>query len=174
MKKHMQYLKYIIIHKWFVLVAGLKIGAPIWRLIVHDLSKFKPSEWQPYANYFYGGPFKKFSGFVQPMGDDCTPYYNSSKEGVDEAFDKAWLLHQHRNPHHWQYWILREDSGAVKYLEMPHCYVLEMVADWLGAGRAITGKWEADDWYEKNKEKILLGPLTRRCVEAELLVAADF
>ena len=33
---------------------------------------------------------------------------------------------------------------------------------------AITGKWETLEWYEKNKEKILLHPETRYLVEGLL------
>jgi hypothetical protein len=41
-------------HKWFVLLAGLKTGAPLWRLIIHDWSKFTPAERGPYVRPFYG------------------------------------------------------------------------------------------------------------------------
>jgi hypothetical protein len=54
--KHWQYLKYVVRHKWFVLVAGLHVGAPLWRLLIHDWSKFLPCEWRPYAAFFYGMP----------------------------------------------------------------------------------------------------------------------
>jgi hypothetical protein len=43
-----------------------------------------------------------------------------------------------------------------------------MVADWMGAGRAITGKWEAKAWYEKNKATIILHDGTRKLVETIL------
>ena len=33
MRKHWLYLKYLMRHKWFVFVAGLRTGAPLWRLI---------------------------------------------------------------------------------------------------------------------------------------------
>jgi|SRR6185369_9173208 len=163
-KKHFQYLRYLVLHKWFVLVAGLKIGAPVWRLVTHDLSKFRPSEWLPYLNRFYGGPYPEFSGFSPAIkfDFDC---WSASEEGVAEAFDIAWLKHQHRNPHHWQHWILREDNGDIKEMMMPYSYVLEMVADWMGAGRVITGKWDVLTWYEKNSALIQLSPPTRRQVE---------
>lgn len=48
---------------------------------------------------------------------------------------------------------------------MPDVYILEMVADWAGAGRAITGKWSIVEWYEKNKNNIQLEVSTRRRVE---------
>jgi hypothetical protein len=51
---------------------------------------------------------------------------------------------------------------------MPERLWREMVADWMGAGRAITGKWEAAAWYAKNREIIQLAEPTRAKVEALL------
>jgi len=151
MRAHLRYLSYVVRHKWFVFLAGLKTSAPLWRLVIHDWSKFTPAEWRPYVLSFYG-PWK----------------YGDRPPVVVAAFDRAWLHHQHRNPHHWQHWILREDSGATKLLPMPEHFAREMVADWMGAGRAITGKWGALEWYTKNRAKILLAPETRCSVDALL------
>ncbi len=38
----MKYFLLIIKHKWFVLLAGIKIGCPLSRLLLHDMSKFLP------------------------------------------------------------------------------------------------------------------------------------
>lgn len=148
MKPHLRYASYIARHKWFVLRAGLKTHAPLWRLLIHDWSKMTPAEWGPYVRSFYG------------------------KEGrtpeVRSAFDGAWLHHQHNNPHHWQHWVLRQDNGEVKVIQMPEKFVREMIADWAGAGRAITGKWEVATWYDANAEKMLLHPATRVLVELHI------
>lgn len=159
--KHIKYLRYLLRHKWFVFVAGLHTGVPLWRLIIHDWSKFLPSEWFAYARFFYGN---------LPCWDQvklaCPAYdYRNTREGARELFEKAWLHHQHHNPHHWQHWILREDSGGTKALPMPNHYLREMVADWMGAGRAITGKWDAPNWYAKNRDIIVLHPATRPEIE---------
>lgn len=142
MKPHVKYAGYVARHKWFVFRAGLKTKAPLWRLIIHDWSKLTPAEWFPYVNTFYR---------------DDVP-------GAPEAFDRAWLHHQHRNPHHWQHWLLREDDGPTRTLEMPEPLVREMVADWMGAGRAITGRWDVGGWYDKNAAKIVLFPTARHLV----------
>ena len=140
--RHWSYLKYVIRHKWFVFIASWKTDCSLWRAITHDMSKFLPSEWFPYATTFY----KK----------DGSKQYNETP-----ALNMAWNYHQHRNKHHWQYWVLKQDDGDLFPLEMPIKYVREMVADWAGAGKAITGKWEVRDWYLKNKNKIILHPQTR-------------
>ena len=161
MKHHFKYAKYLIRHKWFVFVAGLRTKAPLWRLVIHDWSKFLPCEWRPYARYFYGN----LPDWDIVKRQIPSYSYNGTKQAASVAFDMAWLHHQHRNPHHWQHWVLREDSGATKLLPMPENFVREMVADWMGAGRAITGKWETAAWYEKNREKIQLNESTREKVE---------
>jgi Family of unknown function (DUF5662) len=162
---HLRYLSYLLRHKWFVFVAGLRIGGiPLWHLIVHDWSKFLPCEWFPYVAYFYGKLPSWDEAKIQ-----CPGYsYCATKEAAAQRFDVAWLHHQHTNPHHWQHWILREDSGATKLLEMPDHFLREMVADWMGAGRVITGRWEAAKWYGRNQELIQLHSDVRKKVESLL------
>ena len=146
MKRHINYGKYLLRHKWFVYLACRKMGVSLWRAIIHDASKLYPSEWFPYAECFYA--------------PDGTNQYRESKD-----FTYAWLHHQKRNKHHWQYWMITWDRGTTECLPMPSTYIREMVADWMGAGKAITGKWEAPQWYEKNKHTIQLHNDTRAEVE---------
>lgn len=178
--KHWRYLKYVIRHKLFVLQEGLKLGVSLWQLLGHDMSKFRSDEWQPYAEFFYGyfgGSWYEVPN--EPKAVDSSPYttiYSGHLVGQrlfrEQLFNEAWLMHLHRNPHHWQYWVLREDSGATIALKMPERYALEMVADWKGAGRAIHGKDETRDWYLQNHQKMLLHPDTRAYVEDVLQLGA--
>lgn len=163
--KYIKYLRYLLRHKWYVMLECFNQGL-IWRGITHDLSKFLPSEFVPYANYFYG---KK--GDDIKKGRDETGYYKPTDTG-DERFDFAWLLHQKRNKHHWQWWCLPEDEGGLKVLEMEWTSAVEMICDWVGAGKAqghfspINDKYlETRKWYSKNKDKMKLGKETRRMVE---------
>src|SRR5579884_881616 len=163
---HLRYAHYLIRHKWFVFLAGLQVKAPLWRLIIHDWSKFDPREWRPYATFFYA---PKPVGHVAHMGSHYQAQVIRQVEAQRQAdFDRAWLRHQHRNPHHWQHWVLRFDDGRTEALPMPNRLVKEMVADWMGAGRAITGKWDTASWYRKSSEKMLLHPATRVRVEATI------
>jgi len=134
-----------------------------WRGIMHDMSKLRPSEFIPYARYFYGEykSIKEFSGDVRGMYLSVGCY----KEKIEEDFNLAWLKHIHRNPHHWQYWLLQEDDGDLIRLKMQGKYVDEMIADWNGAGIAINGKNNTREWYKKNRENIQLHPRTKHCVE---------
>jgi hypothetical protein len=155
MNKHIKYGKYIIRHKWYVFIECCKEGIPI-RGLFHDMSKFLPSEWFPYANYFYN----------KPKSNIETGYYKPADTG-DKKFDFAWLLHQKRNRHHWQWWLLPEDNGGVKTLRMPAKIVKEMLADWKGAGKA-QGKPDTAKWYLENKHKMKLHPDTEFWIETKL------
>jgi hypothetical protein len=124
----------------------------IWRGFMHDLNKFRPSNFFAYARYFY---LKNGKGkFVR----DKTGYYDASNTG-DDAFDRAWHYHQRTNKHHWQFWTMARDDGTFRCLDMPKVYVREMLCDWRGAGRAQgtnpDGGWkEVYNYYMKNYNKM--------------------
>jgi hypothetical protein len=153
MRRYLQYLKYVLRHKLFVFLAGGKEGVPLLILIFHDWDKFLPDEFIPYARTFYTS-----TGEKQYKPDDT-------------GFDIAWLKHQNRNKHHWQYWMITWDKGNTECLPMPDVYIREMVADWRGAGRAITGADNTDEWYMANRDNIKLHPDTRFRVEMRLGIA---
>lgn len=144
MKKHLKYLLYIVRHKWYVLLGCVKYGV-VWRGITHDLSKLYPSEWFPYVENFFG-----------------------NAEAVKEQFNQAWNLHKKRNPHHWQNWVRRTEDGRELILPMPDKYRKEMLADWIGAGRAKGKGNDLIPWYCENKKKMKLHPETRAWVEKQV------
>ena len=148
---HRQYMEYVERHKMFVLEEAIKLGVEE-RGKLHDNSKYLPDEFDPYAQYFYGGYER----------DNKPPH-------IQDALDLAWLLHQKRNDHHWQWWVLREDSGVTKVLPMSDGARREMLADWRGAGRAILGdKADTKAWYLKNRDNIILHPHTQAWIEQQL------
>lgn len=148
MRRHWQYLKYVMRHKWFVFWAAVGLRVPLLIALAHDWDKFLPDEWFPYARCFYA--------------PDGSKQYQPS-----DAFTLAWNAHQKRNKHHWQYWMITWDKGNTECLPMPDVYRREMLADWIGAGKAL-GKPETWEWYEENKAAIQLHADTRRWIEKEL------
>ena len=141
-------------HISFVREAGRKIGADEDLLRIHDASKWSSEEFDAYALYF-------------ARGADASPVDASI---VGDKFVKAWLHHIHHNPHHWQYWIFPDgyspkdstvENGCV---EMPACYALEMVADWMGASKAYTGSWDMTDWLCKNMARIRVHSNTAKLI----------
>ena len=113
------------------------------RISHHDESKWGEEEYFAYCEYFYG---------------EKTPE-------VEENFDYAWLHHQHSNPHHWQHWLLREDDGDIKALEIPYEYILELICDWWSFSWKKNDLYEIFNWYEDNKKKIILNEKTKIIVE---------
>lgn len=163
MKKHFQYLMYMIRHKFWVTYYCFRDGL-IWRGLKHDASKFLPSEWLPYANHFCGSGKDKRRAIRKEAVGYCKPY----KTG-DEKFNFAWLLHQKRNDHHWQWWILPEDDGGFIAMPMKKKALREMICDWRGAGKAQGHGDNTPTWYKKNKGKMTLHPDTKKEVELRLI-----
>lgn len=130
--------------KWVQLAAyELDVDRDQW--MYHDASKFDRVEFNGYARNFVGA-----DGKARSHGDPV-------------AFAPAWLHHIHCNPHHWQHWIFPNgftpkdanvEAGGV--VEMPDHYVVEMVADWLGASRAYTGHWDMSKWLKDNLPRVML------------------
>ena len=174
--KHLKYLSYILRHKWYVSVACRERGF-IAAGIFHDMSKFLPSEFFPYAQHFYGKEEKNCYNCVhQIWASQCDTTGSGIGQGEQASkcidystkeFDFAWLLHQKRNRHHWQWWILPEDDGDFKILEMQDRYIQEMYCDWVGANLAQGhgGRVGVVEWYQAHKDKMQLGSNTRKKIE---------
>ena len=112
----------------------------------HDASKTSLDEYRAYDAYFYGGN-KSFK--------------------VVEDFRRAWLLHIHRNPHHWQYWVLINDepSEGEIVLDMPYTYIIEMICDWWAFSWSKGELLEIFKWYDSHKDHMKLSDKTRSTVE---------
>ena len=138
-----QYLKYVIRHKWHVLIECFWIKQYL-HAIMHDVSKFFPSEFVPYAKHFYG-------------------HHDRDVHTKDQEFEVAWLLHQHRNKHHWDYWV-KSDGKPVP---MPAKYISQMIADWRAMGRVFGSN--AEQYYRDNKDKMVLHKETTTIIESILV-----
>ena len=115
----------------------------------HDYSKSLSDEYEAYDDYFYGGN-KSFN--------------------VVQDFNRAWLTHIHRNPHHWQYWILINDNpkeGEI-IMDMPYNYIIEMICDWWAFSWSKGNLFEIFSWYDEHKNYMKLSAVTRMNVESIL------
>ena len=92
-------------------------------------------------------------------------FYGEQTDEVKAAFDKAWLAHIHANPHHWQHWMLQNDEDGLVLLDMPYVFVIEMISDWWAFSWKENNLYEIFNWYDKNKNGILLSDKTRKTVE---------
>jgi len=159
MKPYIKYLWYVIRHKYFVARACFRHGL-YWQGLVHDWHKFRPCEFGPYARHFYG------SGRNISTGRDKSGYYKPTDTG-DKAFDMAWLFHARMGKHHWQFWAMA-DVAEIKAFDIPDKYVMEMLCDWEGAGKAQGRIVPLKEWYETNSMKMILSPGTRSAIREKL------
>lgn len=177
------HLTYTLSHKFYVALECFRRGLYV-EAFTHDLSKFTLQEFVAYAEFFYDKEGNKKEGIRSKTG-----YYKPDTTG-DNAFDWAWFWHQARNKHHWQYYVYPKDDGTWKTMEIPKKYLTEMICDYTGAGKAQGNvkhdKWYYEiiyclldvlsnhvpkaeqgniNWYEENKDKLILHPNTRNELE---------
>lgn len=155
----LRFLRYLFQHKRYVFWACRALNVPLWQAIIHDWTKFRPSEYFPYLEGFQNWLHIRY-------GDQGGPPFTWSPGGK-EQFLAAKNRHYKRNPHHWHYWVLLSDDRVPPeplLLPIPERFVREMVADWVGAGFAQ----EAPDirsWYNIHKNQMLLHPDSRLFAE---------
>ncbi len=131
--------------KVFCLCARVSI---FWRGLVHDLSKYSPTEFLEGVKYFDGGK---------------SPITNCKEV---EGYSKAWLHHKGRNKHHLEYWY---DYAAPNMTpDMPFKYFLELVCDNLAAGMIYQGrKWTKEyqlSYWNKTKDKVICSSNMRKLI----------
>ena len=149
MNKFVGHFKTICDHKYWVGHYLIKCGL-YYQAIMHDLSKFSPTEFFESVKYY--------SGTESPI--------NVCKK--DKGYSLAWLHHRGRNPHHHLYWVDRIDEGCYA-IKMPYKYMIEAVCDYLGAGRAymkqnFTYKKEYS-WWENNRESLTMNIETKAWID---------
>ena len=108
----------VIRHKHKVFIHAVKCGIP-FRGLVHDLSKFSPSEFFESVKFFQG---------------------NRSPIGVarrEQGVSRAWLHHRGRNKHHIEYWY---DHECDPLPMMPYKYAVECVCDKISATKTYAKK----------------------------------
>lgn len=150
MNKLFGHLKTVLTHKYYVCYYGRKMGLSLPARLAHDLSKFHPIEFFESVKYY--------TGVSSPI-DGCK---------ANKGYSMAWFHHRGNNRHHYEYWADYFDDGGKPGL-MPYRYALEMVCDYLAAGRAYTGKnFTIEDeikwWEKKNAKPLLMHPAQREFV----------
>lgn len=156
-KNMIGHLKVVLHHKWEVFKLACKVGIP-GRGLLHDLSKFSPTEFINGAKYYAGG-------VKSPI--------NIEKANI--GYSKAWLHHKGRNKHHPEYWY---DEGAENAMPiMPFCYVCEMICDQLAAGKVYQkSQWTKEyqlQYWRKQREKIQLNEALKQMLDKVYEEVAD-
>ena len=123
-------------HRWYVFKLACRAGIP-WRGLVHDLSKYSPTEFC-----------------------ESVKYYNGARSPIalcreDKGYSLAWIHHRGRNKHHFEYWEDICRKGRIP-VPIPYPYLVEAICDKIAAGMAYQGKnWTQHQplsyWLEKEK-----------------------
>lgn len=137
------HFKLVCTHKYHVGKACFKAGIP-FRGIKHDLSKFSPIEFFESAKWY--------SGDRSPI-DNCKDV---------QGYSLAWFHHRGRNRHHWEYWVDNFEKGMTPTL-MPFDDALEMLCDFIGAGKAYMKEnfsWDGEyRWWTWKRERVIMHPV---------------
>ena len=107
-------------HRFYVFIYSIKAGIP-FRGLVHDLSKYSPTEFFESVKYF--------DGHKSPI--------HFAK--LDKGYSNAWLHHKGMNKHHFEYWEDVNKDGKFGAF-IPYKYAVESICDKLAAGKVYTGK----------------------------------
>lgn len=123
-------------HRFLVFKLAVRAGIP-FRGLIHDLSKYSPTEFIESIKYYDG---------------NISPLRVSRKVN---GYSKAWLHHKGRNKHHFEYWY--DFNAPDKTPIIPYKYTVEMICDTIAAGMAYKGKnWTPKDcleYFENRNDK---------------------
>lgn len=154
-----KHFKTITKHRHAVIRHCFKAGIPM-RGLLHDLSKYSPTEFIPGARFWQGT--------------------RSPNEAEREQFgySAAWLHHKGRNRHHFEYWTdYNPTERRVMPVKMPRKYVVEMFCDRVAASKIYQGKAYTDShplsYFLPGKPKRFIHPETSDELEHLLRMLAE-
>ena len=141
-KNFFAHWKKVRTHRKWVRKYAFELGIP-WQGLIHDLSKYSPTEFFESVKYY--------QGTRSPI--------DAAKE--DKGYSTAWFHHRGRNKHHHEYWIDNFDKGMTFNI-MPYKYFVELICDYLAAGRAYMGDdfsyAKELEWWKSKRGTIAMHP----------------
>ncbi|MDD6212273.1 MAG: DUF5662 family protein [Clostridiales bacterium] len=162
MSNLVNHFKTITRHKLLVMKYCFRLG--LYRQgLLHDLSKYSPTEFIPGVIYFQG---------------DRSP---NDAERRDKGYSEAWMHHKGRNKHHLEYWTdykIGTKKGTMSGVKMPLDYVLEMFCDRIAACRIYNGESYTDDmawnYFMRGRAYTTIHPETAAFLEKLLRLLAKY
>ena len=135
-------------HRWLVRGGCFRIGL-YWQGLIHDLSKYSPTEFRIGAKYY--------QGVRSP----------NAAERDAKGYSEAWMHHKGRNRHHYEYWTdMNKATRVYEPIPMPRKYLAEMVMDRRAACKVYEGKKyhpsSALEYFMRSRERELMHPQTQQ------------
>ncbi len=133
--------------------------------LLHDLSKYMPSEFLVGAKYFQG---------------DRSP---NNAEREDLGYSSSWLHHKGRNKHHYEYWIdynsrMGKWEDVMVPVKMPLKYVVEMMMDRIAACKIYNKGSYTDDmplrYFTRSMNRVPMHKDTKKLLYALLKMLAVY
>ncbi|MDE6014565.1 MAG: catalase, partial [Acetatifactor sp.] len=137
------HFKTISYHKYLVAMGCFRVGL-YKQGILHDLSKYSPTEFRVGMRYYQG-----------------TRSPNDAEREL-LGYSSAWLHHKGRNRHHFEYWVdySGKKPGETRPVPMPGRYIAEMIMDRIAACKIYKGKDYTDsapyEYYLKGKNNRMM------------------
>jgi len=128
--------------------------------LLHDLSKYSPSEFIVGVKYY--------QGYRSP----------NNAEREEKGYSSAWLHHKGRNKHHFEYWIDYSSRAGIGIIpvKMPDRYIAEMYCDRVAASKIYNKEKYNDsfplDYLQKGTEYTTLHEDTKKEIEKLLSMLA--
>lgn len=161
MSQAWKHFKTVTYHKYLVARGCFQVGLYKQGLL-HDMSKYSPTEFLVGAKYFQG---------------DRSP---NNAEREDIGYSAAWLHHKGRNKHHYEYWVdysTENIPGGMAPVPMPYKYIAEMIMDRIAASKVYLGKAYTDAaplaYYYRGTDKAPLHENTREQLLDMLTMLAE-
>lgn len=132
----------------------------LWRGLMHDLSKYTPTEFIQGAKYYTIGR---------------SP---NELERREIGYSKAWLHHKGVNRHHFEYWRdYNPKTHRNDPVKMPLVFVIEMFCDRVAANKIYRGKEYRDyhplEYFKTGKANRAIHPETSELLEKLLVMLSE-
>ena len=146
-------------HRHRVIAHCFKAGIPM-RGLLHDLSKYSPTEFIPGV--------RLYKGTRSPNEAERELY----------GYSAAWLHHKGRNRHHFEYWNdYNPKTRRVEPIKMPLRFVKEMFCDRVAASKIYQGKAYTErhplEYFRRGKTNRFIHPETSALIESWMIILAE-
>ena len=146
-------------HRRLVRAHCAKAGI-LWRGLLHDLSKYSPTEFLPGSTYFVG---------------ERSP---NEIERQTVGYSTAWMHHKGRNRHHFEYWTdYNPTTRTMSPVKMPLRFVAEMFCDRVAASKVYQGEQYTNQhpltYFLRGKANRAIHPDTSDLLESWLILLAE-
>ena len=146
------HLTTVLKHRHMVMLHCFKAGI-IKRGLLHDLSKFSPTEFIPGVLYFQG---------------NRSP---NEQERETIGYSRAWMHHKGRNRHHYEYWTdYCPETGTLDPVRMPDIFIFEMFCDRVAASKI----YNKEKYNNSCPLEYFLKEKPKRRIEAQTAAKLEF